>query len=245
MLTQAEKHVARLSWNVVDECIKSGAYGILPIGAESKEHGFHLPNNTDWLQAEWLANKAAELSNGLIWPTLNYGYYPAFVDYPGSISLSSETFEALVSDIVKGIYDSGVHRVLIINTGISTIQPLERVAADYGNRLFLHHMCEATYYSDVSKRIAKQPHGSHADEIETSKMLWLAPEVVDMAKAQPSPLNTPMQRGPFSRTNSQHANYSPSGVYGDPRLATLEKGELIIQAMVKDLAAIVTAVTSP
>lgn len=62
---------------------------MLPIGAASKQHGFHLPTNTDRVQAEWLAARIADRFDALIWPTVGYGYYPAFVGYAGSISLSA------------------------------------------------------------------------------------------------------------------------------------------------------------
>ena len=50
--------------------------------------------NTDRIQAEWLAARLADRFDALIWPTVSYGYYPAFVEYAGSIGLSAAVFEA-------------------------------------------------------------------------------------------------------------------------------------------------------
>ena len=86
--------IERMTWDEVARRIGDGAAAILPIGAAAKQHGFHLPLNTDRIQAEWLAGRLAEKIDALIWPTLTYGHYPAFVEYAGSSSLSAATFEA-------------------------------------------------------------------------------------------------------------------------------------------------------
>ncbi len=59
--------------------------------------------NTDQVQAEWLASRIADRVDALIWPTLTYGHYPAFVAYAGSGSLSVAVFEAAVREIVEGL----------------------------------------------------------------------------------------------------------------------------------------------
>src|SRR5438876_11797482 len=97
--------IEHLAWDAVARRIADGAVAILPIGAAAKQHGFHLPLNTDRIQAEWFAAKLAVRIDALIWPTLTYGYYPAFTEYAGSGSLSASTFEALVHEIAAGILD--------------------------------------------------------------------------------------------------------------------------------------------
>jgi len=84
--------VEQLTWDGVARRIERGAAAILPIGAAAKEHGFHLPLNTDRIQAEWLAAQLAERIDALILPTVTYGHYPAFVAYAGSVSLSASAF---------------------------------------------------------------------------------------------------------------------------------------------------------
>src|SRR3954452_5698234 len=91
--------VERMTWDEVARRIDRGAAAILPIGAAAKQHGFHLPLNTDRVQAEWFAARLTERIDALIWPTLSYGYYPAFIEYTGSSSLSATTFEAVVRQI--------------------------------------------------------------------------------------------------------------------------------------------------
>jgi hypothetical protein len=122
METDPHRHfIERMHWDDVARRIDGGAIAILPIGAAAKQHGLHLPLNTDRIQAEWLAGKIAEKIDALIWPTLTYGHYPAFVEYAGSSSLSIATFEALVREIAGQILNGGCRKLLVLNTGISTL----------------------------------------------------------------------------------------------------------------------------
>ena len=71
MGTDTDRHfIERMHWDEVARRIKEGAVAILPIGAAAKQHGFHLPLNTDRVQAEWLAGRMAEKIDALVWPTL-------------------------------------------------------------------------------------------------------------------------------------------------------------------------------
>ena len=226
--------VAELAWPEVEKRIQSGAIAILPVGASAKEHGRHLPLNTDQLQAEWLAARLIEKANVLVWPTLTYGHYPAFAGYPGSCSLSTTTFQNLVEEILQSILGSGVKSALILNTGISTIAPLKRVIARMGNRVRLANVYQGPRYLKAEEKIKQQPRGSHADELETSVMLAIAPDKVNMSKAMPW-AKREMQPGKLVKNDPSHPNYSPDGVYGDPSLATKEKGERLLAAIVEDV----------
>jgi creatinine amidohydrolase len=82
----------------------------------------------------------------------------------------------------------------------------------------------------VEKQIARQPEGTHADEMETSEMLFIAPRSVDMGKASKDfPKRAP---GPLQWRDPNAPNYSPSGIYGDATLATREKGKKIVRAQI-------------
>jgi creatinine amidohydrolase len=225
---------AELAWPEVEKRIQSGAIVILPVGAGAKEHGRHLPLNTDQLQAEWLAARLIEKANVLVWPTLTYGHYPAFADYPGGCSLSTATFENLMEEILQSILGSGVKSALILNTGISTIAPLEHVIARMGRQIKLANVYQGRRYLKAEEKIRQQPRGSHADELETSIMLVIAPDRVNMSRAKPW-AEREIQAGALVRNDQSHPNYSPDGVYGDPTLATKEKGECLLAAIVKDV----------
>ena len=237
MGVDTDRHfIERMTWQHVARRIGDGVPAILPIGAAAKQHGFHLPLNTDRLQAEWLAARIAEPVDALIWPTLTYGHYPAFVAYAGSSSLSAATFEMLVHEVAAGILGSGCGKLLVLNTGISTLAPVDRALARLNTSRAMHVWTQGgPRYPRVAKGLAQQGHGSHADELETSLMLALASDLVDMTRAEASPAVTENTPGPLTPSDPNSPNYSRSGSYGDPTLATPAKGEMLLAAMLDDL----------
>ncbi len=237
MGTNTDRHfIERMHWDDVARRIKDGAVAILPIGAAAKQHGFHLPLNTDRVQAEWLAGRMAEKIDALIWPTLTYGHYPAFVEYAGSSSLSIATFEALVREIAGQILGGGCPKLLVLNTGMSTLAPVDRalarLASDRVKHVWIHG---GPRYPRVVRQLSEQSHGSHADEMETSLMLALAPHLVDMRRAEASPVLERETPGPLTLTDPSSPNYSRSGSFGDPTRATAAKGEALLAAILDDL----------
>jgi creatinine amidohydrolase len=237
MEIDTDRHfIERMHWDEVARRIGDGAVAILPIGAAAKQHGFHLPLNTDRIQAEWLAGRMAEKIDALIWPTLTYGHYPAFVAYAGSSSLSISTFEALVREVSEQILGNGCAKLLVLNTGISTLAPVDRalarLASERVKHLWIH---EGPRYPRVARQLAEQSHGSHADELETSLMLALAPHLVDMTRAEASPELKQETPGALTPSDPNSPNYSRSGSYGDPTRATAAKGDALLAAMLDDL----------
>lgn len=238
MSIPAKDRVEFLSWDEVAARIKAGAAAVLPVGAGAKEHGLHLPMNTDKIQAEWLAGVIAKEIDALVWPTLTYGYYPAFVNYAGSASLKARTFKAVVGDLVSGILLFGAKPVLIVNTGISTLAPLDQaLEQDFSSRP-VHHLKvhDGPLHRQKVSELSEQSEGTHADELETSRMLALMADVVRMDRAQASPPGKGGAPEPLSPDNPDSPNYSSSGSWGDPTLATKEKGEALLEAMAEDVA---------
>ncbi|MEZ5926336.1 MAG: creatininase family protein [Hyphomicrobiaceae bacterium] len=232
--------VAALPWDAVERRLRAGGLAILPVGAGAKEHGFHLPMGSDALQADWIVDRlAARLySDGIdliAWPVVSYGYYPAFAAYAGSITLQRATFAAVIGEIVTSLQGHGARAVLVLDTGVSTGPPIAEVIT---GRPGCHHLKihAGPRYRETAARIAEQPYGSHADELETSRMLASLPEWVDMARAVASPVHPDGPRpGALTPSDASSPNYSPSGAYGDPTLATGEKGEALLEAMLSDL----------
>ena len=243
MSTDTDRNVIEyLTWDEVAGRIENGAAAILPVGAGAKQHGFHLPMNTDRIQAEWLAARIAGRIDGLIWPTVSYGYYPAFVDYAGSSTLSAPTFESLIHEIATGILGYGCRALFVLDTGISTLAPVDRALARLGNPDALHlKVHDGSRYRRAASKLSEQSHGSHADELETSRMLVLAPHLVDMSRAEASPALRHETPGPLTPSDTASPNYSRSGSFGDPTLATCAKGEILLKAMTDDMVEQATA----
>jgi creatinine amidohydrolase len=229
--------VAEVSWDAIAPALAGGAVAVLPVGAAAKEHGRHLPMNADWRLAEWLAQRLAERQPVAVWPTLGYGYYPAFTQYPGSVSLGAATFRALVEEIAKSIFESGAMSLVIVNTGVSTVAPLEtlRAAADEPGRIALAHVWQGAGLRAAVDVVREEVRGGHAGELETSVLLAIAPEQVDMSRARPWLPPSLELPGEFTHCDPAHPQYSPDGIYGDPTRATRAKGELLLAAMLADV----------
>ncbi|HET9935822.1 MAG TPA: creatininase family protein [Methyloceanibacter sp.] len=237
-LAAKARKVADLTWDVVAKGLAGGAAALLPIGAGAKQHGLHMRMATDQVFAEYFAGVVAEKTDALICPTLSYGAYPAFVAYAGSASLSNATFQSTVTEIADALLGFGAERVLILDTGISTLAPVEAAIKATSDPSRIRHLkvFAGPRFVETAKALQQQPYGSHADEIETSLMLAIAPGSIDMSRAEASPFSSGgPQRGPLSPSDPNSPNYSPSGSFGDPTLASAEKGKTILAAIVADL----------
>lgn len=220
-----------LTWDEAERVLTSDSVVVIPLGAESKEHGRHLQLNNDFLMAEYFKQRVlnAAPQNVVVAPTINYSYYPAFLEYPGSTSLSMDTARAMIADIIRSFARSGPRRFYILNTGVSTLKPLAQAAADLAKDGFLLRYTDLTREAPVEKKL-RQSGGTHADEIETSMMLYIAPKSVQMKKAARD-LN-PNQPGGLTRDPKGKGTYSPTGAWGDPTLATREKGQAVVESLV-------------
>jgi creatinine amidohydrolase len=82
--------------------------------------------------------------------------------------------------------------------------------------------------------LLREEGGTHADEAETSMMLYIAPGLVDMSKAVKDFDPRPGRKG-LTRDPDGAGNYSPTGIWGDPTLATRDKGRIIVEATVAEI----------
>jgi creatinine amidohydrolase len=121
---------------------------------------------------------------------------------------------------------------------LSTIEPVE--AAIRGSRRpeRLRHLklFAGSRFEETARALKQQPYGTHADEMETSLMLAVAPELVNMTRAEPCPFSpTGPLPGPLSPNDPSSPNYSPSGSFGDPTFASAEKGRRLVAAILEDM----------
>ena len=225
-----------LTWVEAEKALTLDAVVVLPLGAASKEHGPHLKLKNDFVLATFLRDRVRERARVVIAPTIDYGYYPAFVEYPGSTSLSLETSRDMIVEICRGLSRFGPRRFYVLNTGVSTVRALAPAAeALRAEGILLRYTDILKATEEVEKRVSKQEGGTHADEIETSMILYMSPDDCDMSKAARDyhPGKGPLTRDP----SKKDAVYSPSGVYGDATLATKEKGRIVTEALVAAIVA--------
>jgi creatinine amidohydrolase len=222
-----------LTWIEAEKRLGPDTVVVIPIGAAAKEHGPHLRLKNDWLLAEYFKQRVLAAADVVIAPTVGYHHYPAFHEYPGSVSLRFETARDLLVDICQSLSAFGPRRFYALNTGVSTVRPLAAAAALLEREgIALAYTVLAKALGPIEAQIAEQEGGGHADEIETSMMLVIAPDTVDMSKAVKD--HDPRGVG-LTRTPGGPGTYSPTGSWGDPTLATREKGEIVVAAMVTAL----------
>jgi creatinine amidohydrolase len=221
----------QLTWVEAEAVLTDKSVVVIPLGAASKEHGPHLKLNNDWLIAEYVKQCVLDRADAVVAPTVSYSFYPAFVEYPGSISISQETSTRLLIDICRSLAAFGPRRFYVINTGISTIKALEPAAHDLaGDGILLTYTNYEQVIAPTVLEVSEQEGGTHADEIETSIMLYIAPDSVDMSKAVKDFDKT--GKGRLSRSRAAGLTYSPSGIWGDASLATVDKGKRVVQSLI-------------
>jgi creatinine amidohydrolase len=163
-------------WQECRDFLKRHPCAILPLGA-TEQHGPHLLQNTDTLLAEALANHVAQQSVGLVLPPLPIGYSWVWRDYPGSLTLSFDTFRAVIKDITRSLNRNGCRTLLVITTHGANPQPLKYTARELADEIEMRIL--RAFYPNLSNIIADAefptwlPRNFHAEEFETSLMLYL------------------------------------------------------------------------
>lgn len=224
-----------LTWLEAENAMKNYEVALISLGARTKEHGPHLQLNNDYIMAEYLKDRVALEVSVIILPTLQYGFYPAFLEYPGSISLKAETFSNQVIDICTSLHGYGISKFYVLNTGVSTLRPLKIAQEALAKQqIVMRYLNILETEKLLPQDLLEQEGGTHADESETSMMLYIAPESVDMSKAvkdyDPRPNRPGLSRNPEGR-----GSYSPTGIWGDPTLASEGKGRIIVETAVKEI----------
>lgn len=232
-----------LTWPEAAERFKAGALVVVPIGAIAKEHGHHLPLKTDWMLARELGRRIAAALPVVVAPVVCFGYYPAFVRYPGSQHLTAETFTLVLKELIGNLIDHGVKRIAVVNTGVSTEAPLRIALRDiYEDRRVRVSSADIRALGTATRKLAQQKLGGHGDESETSMILAIDRAAVRMDKARTDyghsldePRTVFYQPVVFDGDPASGHDYSATGVKGDPSLATPEKGEAILADMAREL----------
>jgi acetamidase/formamidase/creatinine amidohydrolase/Fe(II)-dependent formamide hydrolase-like protein len=236
--------LGEMPWTEAEKVLVPERVVVLPLGAGSKEHGPHLLLANDQLLADALAARVLQARPVAMLPTLTYGFYPAFLEYPGSVSLAEDTQRDVVMQICRSIARYGPRRFYVLNTGVSTARPLKAAAeALAGEGILMRFTDIIAAGKPAEDAVRQQKAGTHADELETSAMLYLAPGSVRMERAVADGLVE--HAGALTRNvASTTGHVSPSGVFGDPTLADWRKGEKIADAMVAAMVADIDALAA-
>lgn len=237
--------LGNISWTTAKQLLMPDAVIVIPLGAGAKEHGPHLPLSSDYIQAEETAKLLALERNVIITPTVNYGFYPAFLKYAGSTSIDFTTATEMVLSVVRSISSYGPKRFYVINVGVSTTPTLaaaSKLLAGEGILLY-YSQYDRSNFAKMEDQIKTKTFGGHANELETSNVLYLRPELVDMSKAVNDSFSKGKQ-GILSPVEIEGMAYSPTGIVGYAALATKEKGKLCMQMYTKEVIREIDSITT-
>jgi len=229
------------TWTELEEAIRTGqvSKAILPIGS-FEQHGPHLPLSTDTIIAEHLASEVSKSCNAtFLLPSIHLGCSSEHLGFAGTISLRPKTMRNLIIDISRSLIQSGLKRLFIINghggnkgTIDATLVEVKQIIPEM--RIYSFTILDIAKQKFEEIRKSKRGLVGHADEIETSMMLAIAPRLVNMAGAvreKPS-IPEPLSFEPSGIATISFAwnarDITHSGVIGDPTLATAETGRVLL-----------------
>jgi creatinine amidohydrolase len=234
-------YLGDLTWPEAEQWLAQSPLVIVPFGAGAKEHGPHLPMNADRKVMEYLCRQAVDSLDVLVAPPILHGWFPAFRDYPGTEVRDPDVFTRYVYEVARSLVEHGARRLVFLNTGIARATGLPIAIAAREIRVQLGTPTLVVSWDDLEtaeiEALAEQRMGGHADELETSISLFLQPELVSpdlpAADYRGSAKDYPgYQPGLFSRDRDDPA-FSETGYFGDPSLATAEKGKAALEIMTR------------
>lgn len=233
---------ATATWPEADGARRRRAPAVLPFGA-LEQHGPHLPLSTDTIMAAWLAEQVADAVDGWLLPAIPLGDTAANDSFPGTVSLSFDTVRSIVTDVGRSLRRSGFPCLIVVNGDFGNQAPLRVAARDLArNDNWPVLVIDYPGLDEVAAQVCETPPAGpgfyHADEVETAAVLALRPDLVHLDRAVASYPEMPLTLG---ATPADLARLSPSGVFGDPRLATAAKGSTLLALLAERAVALARA----
>lgn len=225
---------SEMNWKQFADFVKETPFALLPVGA-LEQHGPHLPFSTDVIIAEHMAEEIAKKTGFLLLPALQYTPSFSLRRYPGTIRLEDDTFATQICEISRSLASHGMQYIYLIVSHIGAISACKiaerrMIVADEdihlvnialpGLKEAMQKYCTAPRWHQVF---------AHADEYETSAVLAIKPELVDMSKAVSE---YPPQDELMGNITIDWDEFCKSGVIGDATVATGEKGRAMLDHMI-------------
>lgn len=242
MMMKDRVFLAELTWPEAETRISTGAPVFLPLGS-TEQHGHHMAMNVDVVIPTAIAETVARQVGGLVAPTIAYGNRsqprtgggPAF---PGTINITAHTFSLIVKDVICDLYRQKVRRIVVLNGHYENIGPsiegielaLDAIGRERATDLTILRIdhWEMVHAETLTKVFPDGYPGielEHASVIETSMMLALRPELVDLGKALH---DGPAQFKPYDRYPRPAEEVPPSGVLSLTEGSSAQKGRWLL-----------------
>lgn len=228
-------YLYEMTWPEVKEALPDVKVAIIPTGS-TEQHGPHGTFEVDTARAREFSLKLAErvYPHALVAPCVNLGISPHHMHFPGTITLSAETFIQVLMDVSRSLYQHGIRRFLFIN-GHGGNRPALTIVV---NRLHQELGVKAAWASptsvadDIIKQRVKSPITGHACESEMSQVLYLYPQAMKRDRVEKGKIREeiketygklPVEEGHFWEELTEN------GALGDAREASEELGREVIE----------------
>jgi len=231
----------------VSEVVSDDAILIQPIGA-IEQHGPHLPFNTDFViadeSARALVKRHGEQLDLWLLPTIAYSKSDEHSWSDGTIWMSSQTMLAMLDDLGQCLARLPAARLVFLNAHGGNSSLLNVACRDLRRRhglstFLLHPFVPPDQGGESAPNEAGL--GIHGGHLETSLMLHLRPDLVDLSAASPN-LPEQLLTNRFIRFGGVGSfgwlsdDFGPDGHVGDPTSANAEDGRVAFDAAIKMLA---------
>ena len=231
-----------LTGEEIDALARSNTILLLPVGS-IEQHGPHLPVDTDTLTAVHIAKKLAVAYAKMKWiiaPPLRYTYAKPSRVFPGTVSIDGQTLIKLTRDTMRCFIDMGFQKILVINAHMeNTDFMIEGISLAIGKsssvKIFLANWWELIDENDLVKIFGPDWKGwvdEHAALVETSLMMYIAPELVKTDKIVSDRRKSQFE---FRIFPWDVANYPASGVFTSTQGYSREKGEKLSEVIIQEL----------
>jgi len=223
---------------------------IVPTGA-TEQHGPHGPLLTDVLIPQEIARRIAPRIGAVVAPPLNYTLSYPHVGFPGLVHIRIPTFMAMIEDLCASFAASGFRKLIFLNGHYDNTYAIAYACASAAERMpkgvqaFPVNYWDGLTPADVEE-FSGLKNGLHANAAETSAVMAINPNLVDLERANvefpPFPEFTvptlPVHTA-FFFTNPGSVHWATkSGTWGDPRKATPEMGERYLEVGVRSTLAV-------
>jgi creatinine amidohydrolase len=247
--------LSELTWQEAGRAAQDNVRVIIPTGA-TEAHGQHLPLDVDTHQAAAVATRLAERTGALVAPALPYGYSTMWMGFPGTITLSSETFQQVLVEVCTSLVRHGFYRVIILNghrpNGTACDCAARRVVDAFDHAMPLE-ITAASYWEPAAAELHALRRSEvggmgHACELETSVQLATRPQLVKMERLEGvAPplvkwdLVAPVEPSRTYMSWPTAAEGHP-GIFGDPLSASAESGERFLDAIIEGLVGMLDSI---
>ena len=220
--------LAESTWAEVKE--RQIEMAILPWGA-CEAHNYHLPYGTDIYEADFIASESARLAfqkdqRLIVLPTIPFGVNTGQRDIKLDMNIYPSTQKAILRDTIEVLHLHGIHKLLVLNShGGNNFKPLLRELGAHYPTMFLTY-CD--WFRSVDKTKYFEESGDHADEMETSVMMylkgdWINLEVAGSGAAKQSKI-TGIREG-WAWSERRWSEVTEDTGVGNPSKSTIEKGQ--------------------